>query len=184
MPAPTVLVPLADGFEEIEAITVIDILRRAGVEVTAAGVDGRTVHASRGVTVEADALLDEVADRDYDLVVLPGGAGGAKRLTEDARVQALIRRQHEAGRSLGAICAAPMALVAAGVLGGRRATSFPGFLQPGDAELSEEPVVHDRGVTTSRGPGTAMPFALALVEQLCGADKRDEVESRLQIPAA
>lgn len=179
MTAAHVLIPLAEGFEEIEAVTVIDILRRAEVEVTVAGVDARRIRASRGVVVEADALLDEVADRDYDLVVLPGGAAGAQRLKEAPRVQDLIRHQHDAGRALGAICAAPMALAAAGVLDGRRATSYPGFLQPGDAELSEDPVVHDRGVTTSRGPGTAMPFALALVEQLCGADKRVEVEERL-----
>lgn len=179
MTAAHVLIPLAEGFEEIEAVTVIDILRRAEVEVTVAGVDARRIRASRGVVVEADALLDEVADRDYDLVVLPGGAAGAQRLKEAPRVQDLIRRQHAAGRALGAICAAPMALAAAGVLDGRQATSYPGFLQPGDADLREDPVVHDRGVTTSRGPGTAMPFALALVEQLCGAEKRAEVEERL-----
>lgn len=176
---PKILVPLADGCEEIEAVTVIDILRRAELEVTVAGVTGTTVHASRGVKIQTDVLLDEVAETEFDLIVLPGGAAGAQRLRDDQRVQSLLRRQNETGRGIAAICAAPMALAAAGVLDGRRATSYPGFLQPDDAELSEDAVVEDGPIVTSRGPGTAMPFALTLVRRLCDQAKRDEVAQRL-----
>lgn len=176
---PNAIVLIADGSEETEAVTVIDILRRAEVEVTVAGVDALDVRASRGVNLRADAILAEVADRDFDLVVLPGGKAGAERLRDHPEVQALIRRQHQAGRLIGAICAAPIALAAAGVLAGRRATSYPGFLQPGDAELSEDAVVEDGNIVTSRGPATAMPFALALVARLCGEQVRDDHAARL-----
>ena len=176
---PHALVLIGDGSEETEAVTTIDVLRRSEVSVTVAGLDGLEIEASRGVRLRADACLDDVLGRDYDLVVLPGGKQGAERLRDDPRVLELLRRQHAAGRRIGAICAAPIALVAAGILQGHQATSYPGFLQHGEAELREEDVVVDGVITTSRGPATAMAFALALVEQLCGRAARDENAERL-----
>ena len=164
---------LATGFEEIEAVTVIDVLRRAGVDVVTLGLDGREVTGSHEITLQADALLADGAGQDWDVVVLPGGMPGAATLRDDARVQALVRSQHEGGGKLAAICAAPIALGKAGVLAGKTATSYPGF---GDqltgATLSEERVVldDDQRITTSRGPGTALEFALSLVEQLVDGD--------------
>jgi 4-methyl-5(b-hydroxyethyl)-thiazole monophosphate biosynthesis len=176
---PTAMVLIANGSEEIEAVTAIDVLRRAEVAVTVAGLDALDVRASRGVALRADVCLQDVADQSFDLVVLPGGKEGAERLRDDERVLALLRRQHDKGGLIGAICAAPMVLVAAGLLEGRRATSYPGFLQSGDAQLSEEAVVVDGNIITSRGPATAMAFALELVERLCGAAQRRQNADRL-----
>lgn len=181
----TVLVPLADGFEEIEAVTVIDLLRRGGIDVVVAGLEPGPVSGSHGIAVIPDATLDDALARDYDMLVLPGGMPGAANLERDERVRSVLRRLADSGRFTAAICAAPKVLAAAGLLDGRRATSFPGFLDPATTPglaLSEEPVVQDGPVITSRGPGTAMDFALALVENLAGPDTRREVESRLQRP--
>ncbi len=181
----TVLVPLAEGFEEIEAVTVVDLRRRAGIEVVVAALEAGPVTGSHGIVVQADRLLDEALERDYDMVVLPGGMPGADNLERDARVGELLRRMADSERFTAAICAAPKVLAAAGVLDNRRATSFPGFLEAASApglEVAEEPVVRDGTVVTSRGPGTAMDFALALIELLADATTRDSVESRLQRP--
>lgn len=180
-----VLVPLADGFEEIEAVTVIDILRRGGIDVITAGLEAGPVRGSHGLSLVPDATLDDALAADYEMVVLPGGLPGADNLESDERVTGLLRRLADSGRFTAAICAAPKVLAAAGLLDGRKATSFPGFLDPGSIPglvLSEAPVVEDGKVITSRGPGTAMDFALALVERLRGRDVRDTVEERLQRP--
>lgn len=175
-----VLVPLADGCEELEAVTIIDLLRRAGVEVTTAGLKPGIVKASRGVQLVPDTTLDAALEADYDMVVLPGGMPGASHLKEDARVLALLKKMAAAGKYTAAICAAPMVLAEAGVLAGRRATSYPGFLDGlADVTLRSEAVVQDGTVLTSRGPGTAMDFALALVETLAGSEKRQQVEAAL-----
>ncbi len=162
-----VAVLLAPGFEEIEAITVIDVLRRADVTTMVIGVEGLKVQGAHGITVEADELLEDVQERSWDLVVLPGGMPGSTNLRDDERVQKLLKRQDSQGGRLAAICAAPIALSAAGVLENRRATSYPGF---GDQlkclEYIDNPVVQDGSVTTSRGPGTALRFAFCLVAQL------------------
>jgi 4-methyl-5(b-hydroxyethyl)-thiazole monophosphate biosynthesis len=126
-----VLVPLADGFEEIEAVTIVDLLRRAGVEVRTASLAGREVTGSHGITVMADSGLDEVEAGDYDMIVLPGGMPGTTHLKSDSRVARLLRQFAESGRYTAAICAAPSVLAHAGLLEGRKATSFPGFLTPG-----------------------------------------------------
>ena len=176
-----VLVPLAEGFEELEAVTVIDILRRAGVEVVVASLAGSPVTGSHGIRLAADTPLAALAEQDFDMIALPGGMPGADHLKKDPRIAALIRRLHGAGRPVAAICAAPMVLAAAGVLDGRRATSFPGFLaDAGGATVVADAVVVDGGVITSRGPGTALDFSLALVEALAGPAARLETESRLQ----
>jgi 4-methyl-5(b-hydroxyethyl)-thiazole monophosphate biosynthesis len=171
-----VAVLLADGFEEIEAITIVDVLRRADVQVRTLALKNKTVQGAHGIAVEADALFDQEHSKEWDLVVLPGGQPGANTLRDDPRVASLIERQLGQSRKVAAICAAPIALGAHGMLKGRRATCYPGFEdQLRDAKLTLEPVVVDNDITTSRGPGTAMNFALNLVEQLKGKTKADSV---------
>lgn len=182
---PRVLVPLAEGFEEIEAVTVVDLLRRAGIDVRTASLGDARVTGSHGIPVEADISIDAADAADYDMIVLPGGMPGAENLRQDARITTLLRRFAVAGRYTAAICAAPGVLAAAGLLDNRRATSFPGFLAPDSAPgitLSDAPVVVDGRVVTSRGPGTATEFSLALIELLCGRQSADAVASRLQRP--
>lgn len=178
----TVLVPLAQGCEELEAVTIIDLLRRAGINVVTAGLDGNPVRASRGVMLVPDTELDTALERNYDMVVLPGGAEGANNLKNDTRINELLKAMADSGRFTAAICAAPKVLAASGVLDGRQATCYPGHIDrdnPQQIRLSDDPVVVDGKVITSRGPGTAMDFALTLIETLAGKAKRDEVEAGL-----
>jgi len=183
---PRVLVPLAQGFEEIEAVTIVDLLRRAGIEVRTASLGDARVTGSHGIAVEADISIDAADVADYDMIVLPGGMPGAEHLGRDPRVITLLRQFADAGRYTAAICAAPGVLAQAGLLDNRRATSFPGFLTPDTApgiSLSDAPVVVDGKVVTSRGPGTATEFSLALIKLLCGSQAADAVGSRLQRPS-
>jgi 4-methyl-5(b-hydroxyethyl)-thiazole monophosphate biosynthesis len=171
------LVPLAEGFEELEAVTIIDVLRRAGVEVTVAALGTSPVQGSHAIRVEADTTLDAVQEETFDAVVLPGGPA-AKRLRDDERVKAVLRRAAGEGRLVAAVCAAPIALEAAGVLSGKRATVYPGNALP-SAEQVEERVVVDGRVVTSRGPGTALEFALTVVSELVGAAKARELKTAM-----
>ncbi|MCH8158132.1 MAG: DJ-1/PfpI family protein, partial [Nitrospinae bacterium] len=167
-----VLVPLAPGFEEIETITVVDILRRSGARVTVAGTREGVIEGSRGVKVVPDTLLDEAKADDFDLIVLPGGQPGTDNLKEDPRIKKLLVDMNESGKTLAAICAAPIVLEAAGVLKDRKRTSHPSVKEGLTGELySEDRVVVDGNIVTSRGPGTAMEFALKLVELLFGKDR-------------
>ncbi len=178
-----VLIPLAEGFEELEAITQIDLLRRAGVEVVTAGLVPGPVKASRGTLIVPETEMDKVLRQDFDMVILPGGLPGAQHLDADPRIHDLLRRHHAAQRYTAAICAAPKVLANAGLLDGRSATWYPGTLSEMDypqIRPSLAPVVVDGKVVTSRGPGTAMDFALTLIELLVGEDRRREVEAQLQ----
>ena len=180
--APQVLIPLAQGCEELEAITIIDLLRRAGIEVTSAGLDTRSVTASRGVTLIPDTDLESALKSDYDMIVLPGGLPGADYLNDDKRIISVLKKIANDDKYTTAICAAPKVLATAGVLAGKTVTSYPGTLDSlglSDTTLSDEAVVRDGKVITSRGPGTAMDFALELIEVLSGKDKRNEVETAL-----
>lgn len=179
----SVLVPLAEGCEELEAITVVDLLRRAGIGVVTASLDRRQVRASRGSVLVADVTLDDAVKQKYDMIVLPGGLPGADHLDQDPRIRGLLKEISETGGYTAAICAAPKVLASAGLLEGKRATSFPGILDAIEGiNYSEEAVVQDGKLITSRGPGTAMDFALTLIENLAGKEKRDEVEAGLQRP--
>ena len=180
-----VLVPLAQGCEELEAVTIIDLLRRAGIEVVSAGLDDHPIAASRGVRLIPDTTLDEAIEQDFDMIALPGGMPGATHLKNDPRIIALLQKMGRAGKYTCAICAAPIALAQAGLLAGKAATSYPGFIDKmnlPDVAYRNDPVVKDGKVITSRGPGTAMDFALELIEVLAGKAKRDEVEAGLQRP--
>jgi len=180
---PVVLVPLAQGCEELEAITITDLLTRAGIKVVTAGLDKNIVTASRGMKLVPDNRLDDVLDVDFDMIVLPGGLPGADHLNSDPRIQTLVKKLAINNKYTAAICAAPRVLATAGLLEDKRATSFPGALDQfpvKNLSYEEAAVVVDGKVITSRGPGTAMDFSLTLIELLCGRDKRDEVEAQLQ----
>jgi 4-methyl-5(b-hydroxyethyl)-thiazole monophosphate biosynthesis len=173
------LVPLAAGFEEIEAVTIIDVLRRGGIEVLVAGLDGAgPVEGAHGITVQAPLALDTQRSAAFDLIVLPGGEPGTTHLAASAGLAAMLKAQAHAGRLLAAICAAPRVLAAQGLLDDRAATSFPGVetqVRSGGAVYSTARVVRDGNIITSRGPGTALEFALALVDALQGAEQAQEV---------
>lgn len=177
------VVVLADGFEEIEAVTPIDVLRRAGVEVITASLDGTRVIGSHGIALEADTTLAD-APEAVDLVILPGGMPGADNLGKSEAVRRLVERTHAAGKRVAAICAAPaMALGRTSVLAGRRATCYPGFEKhlPAGVTHVDERVVVDGHVVTSRGPGTALEFSLALVEQLVSKEKADQLRAGMLV---
>ncbi len=172
---------LANGFEEIEAATPIDVLRRAGVEVTVVGVGGLHIRGAHDLTYTADLLIDEVND-DFDLVVLPGGMPGARNLGDSKEARALTLKTLKAGKLVGAICAAPVFTLGAwGILNHRRATCYPSMEEmfPSTTKFKMEPVVVDDGVTTSRGPGTALEFSLSLVGQLVGLEEARKVADAL-----
>lgn len=173
------LVLLAQGSEELEAVTVIDLLRRAGIEVVTAGLASGPIRASRGVVLISDTTLDQVLAQAFDLVVLPGGQPGTNHLDADERVHALVKRTAEQGRYVAAICAAPKVLANAGLLQGKRATAYPGSLEGVGMASTGQAIEVDGHVITSRGPGTAMDFSLTLIELLSGAAKRAEVEAGL-----
>ena len=179
---PKVLIPLAQGCEELEAVTLIDILRRAKITVVVAGLDDKPVEASRGTMLLPDTTLDDALTEEFDMVVLPGGGPGTEVLAKDNRIAVLIKKMADAGKFVGAICAAPKVLAQAGLLNGKRATSYPGTLDNKtypDIQLSDEAIVDEGLIITSRGPGTALDFALALVEKLTNAETRKTVEDGL-----
>lgn len=174
------LVLFAEGSEELEAITIVNILRRGGINVTLAGLQGGPLRGSRGTQVLPDTTLDEAMKHEFDLLALPGGQPGANHLKTDPRVIALAQRMAQQSKYVTAICAAPSVLAAAGLLDGRRATGFPGALETfPHVHRQAAAVVEDGKLITSRGPGTAMDFALLLLERLAGKARRDEVEKGL-----
>ena len=176
---PNVLVVLAEGFEEIEAITPIDVLRRAGVEVTTAAlVDGLHVSGRSGITLHADTTVSSVETRLFDALFLPGGPG-VKHLRADPSVRGILARHVAADRWIAAICAAPTVLHDAGLLEGRRYTAHPSVANELPGILATERVVMDRKLITSRGAGTALDLALHLVDQLVSPEKSAEVAASI-----
>jgi 4-methyl-5(b-hydroxyethyl)-thiazole monophosphate biosynthesis len=181
----SVLVPLLEGFEEIEAVTIIDVLRRADVPVIVAGDKAGPVRGSHGISVLAEKALAEVDAGELAMIALPGGMPGAAHLSKNAVVQRLIRDLRDRDRYTAAVCAAPMALGAAGVLEGKRATCYPGFEDRlTGAAAVEDRVVVDGKVVTSRGPGTALEFALTLVGILAGRKKEAALEQGMLVERA
>ncbi len=179
-----VLIPLAPGFEEIEAVTVIDVLRRAGVEVATAGTQTGPIEGSRGIWVTADKLLDDVRAEEFDMVVLPGGAKGVENLRKHPRLIPILGEFFANQKPVGAICAAPSLLASAGLLRGKQMTCHPSVKEQVAAAgiYSEQRVVTDGSIITSRGPGTAMEFALKLVEILAGPEKVSELKQAMGVP--
>lgn len=176
-----VVVPMATGFEEIEALTIIDVLRRGGVavDVVALGSERRVV-GSKGVAVEADLLWEQVAGNSYAGVVLPGGGVGTENLMADERVLEMVREfSADEDKIVAAICAAPMVLAKAGVLEGVRATCYPSCAEVLGASYDEAPVIADGNIITSQGPATAMLFALVVLQHLAGYETAQRVADGL-----
>ena len=179
----TALIPIADGSEEIEAVTIIDVLRRAGVEVTVAAVNsGKSlqIRGAHGLEITADCSLDNCTDKPWDLIAVPGGIPGAEHLAESGALDTILRAQTAEGKLYAAICASPaLVLGSKGLLEHKIVTGHPMFQQNLQAkELNAESrVVVDGNCITSQGPGTSLDFALELVEQLCGLVKREEVSA-------
>jgi 4-methyl-5(b-hydroxyethyl)-thiazole monophosphate biosynthesis len=181
-----VYVLLAEGFEEVEALTPVDILRRAGLPVQTVGITGKTVTGSRGVPVVADVLPEQVQPEQTDLLILPGGLRGTENLRDDPFTGKLIDYCLDNDRYLAAICAAPsIVLGGRGVLRGKKAICYPG-MEDGmtGATVVKQAVVQDGKIFTSRGAGTAMDFAFALCAALCGKDKAREIARSIVLPNA
>jgi len=170
------VVLLAPGFEELEAVTIVDVLRRAGISVLLAGIVGGPIAGGHGIKVTPDISIDDV--KAYDVLILPGGNPGYLNLERDQRVLKLIRDAYDAGKYVGAICAAPHVLGKAGIMEGATATCYPGIEIAG-AKRVEEPVVRHGTIITSQGPGTAIDFSLDLVEVLTSKENAREVRKAL-----
>lgn len=181
-PAPRVLCLLIEGFEEIETVAPVDLLRRAGARVTLASVRGeRWVTGRCQVVIKADAPLAEIAAADFDLLLIPGGPGVAA-LRSDGQAARLARDFHERGLPVAAICAAPTVLADAGLLSGRRYTAHGSVKSELPAIVEEAPVVEDGTVITSRGAGTSIEFGLALVKRLFGEEKARAISQSIGGP--
>ncbi|PIE58130.1 MAG: DJ-1 family protein [Desulfobulbus propionicus] len=172
-----VLVPLADGTEMIEALSVVDVFRRAGIEVDTASVNELVITSSHGVKIEADKLIGDCLDTEYDLVVIPGGIPGAENMRESADLVHILKKQKQAHKMYGAICAAPaVVLEQIGLLEGKTATCHPLFVADLDSNrFSEDKVVVDGLCVTSRGAGTAVDFALTLLGLVAGEETKQNV---------
>lgn len=178
----SIAVVLAPGFEEIEALAVVDVLRRAELPVTIAALGTLAVEGAHGISVGADCLLEELAQESVSAVVLPGGMPGAVNLAESDRVGRLVRAVWERGELVAAICAAPIALAAAGILDGRAVTCYPGFEgNLGAANYTGSRVEEDGMLVTACGPGAAIEFALRLVTKLASAEQAQALAAAMQV---
>jgi 4-methyl-5(b-hydroxyethyl)-thiazole monophosphate biosynthesis len=175
------LVFLASGFEEIETVTIVDVLRRAGVDVTVAGLTPNVTEGKHGVKVVPDNSIDDVKVEDFDAVVVPGGNPGYKNLRKDPRVIAMVKKAFNSNKLVAAICAGPTVLSDAGILEGKACTIYPGMdqeLEAGGGKPKHDIVVVDGNIITSRGPATALPFALKLAEKLAGKQVAEAVSKK------
>lgn len=179
------IVILAEGFEEIEAVTCIDLLRRGGIEVVAAALDDIKVKGARGITLLSDTTLDKITS-GFDACILPGGMPGTKRLAASEKVSLLIKKMHRERKIIAAICAAPaLVLAPAGILENKTATCFPGMednFTVGTA-YKDADVVTDENIITSQGPATAMAFAIKIVEKLAGKETSEKVRLSILMDA-
>jgi len=180
---PRVLVPLAEGFEEIEALAIVDVLRRAEIEVVVAALQPGAVTSVRKISVLPDTTIDTISSDGFDMIILPGGQPGTDNLNNDPRIHRLLADFQATGKLTGAICAAPMILAAAGLLSGKRATSYPAYSNRLDgAVYDDRTVVTDGNIITSQGPGTAISFALAIVSRLTGKRNAEEIAKAMIVP--
>lgn len=180
-----VLVPLAEGCEDLEAVTITDLLVRAGAEVVRAGLNEDPVTGGRGTKMIPDTTLEAVKNEVFDLIAIPGGRPGADHLAENEVMRDIVTNHMEAGRWLGAICAGPRVLAAAGLLHERIVTCFPGALDglvSADTKVTENSIEIDDRLITAKGPGVAMDFTLTLIEKIFSEDQRQAVEAPLQRP--
>ncbi len=179
---PRVAVILADGFEEVEAVAVIDVLRRAEIDTVIAGLHDGNVTSARKLRVIPDTVIDTVLADDFDMIILPGGQPGSDNLNSDTRVKELVRQFSLKGKVTAAICAAPYVLANAGVLAGKHVTSYPTYKDRlGGGVYEDNPVVIDGNVLTSRGAGTALAFGIAIVEKLVGLEKAMRIRDDMLI---
>ena len=175
-----VAVILADGFEEIEALTSVDVLRRAGALASIASLKDAQIRGAHNINVKADVTLREVEELGYDAIVLPGGLPGAENLANDAKLREILQEFDKEGKLICAICAAPMLLGKLGLLKGRKATCYPGFEQYLEgAECTGAPVERDGNIITGKGPGAAMEFALTVVDMMLGKEKVQELKEAM-----
>ncbi len=175
---------LAEGFEEVEALMTVDILRRAGIDMQMVSITGqKQVEGSHKIKIEADKLYEEIDPGEADMLVLPGGMPGTKNLAAHESLCSWLKAFHQAGKGLAAICAAPSVLGANGILEGKQAVCYPGFEKElTGAKILEAPVVRDKNVITARGLGTAVEFGLAIVEMLVSREKAKEIKEQIQYP--
>ncbi len=176
-----VFIFFADGFEEVEGLTAVDLLRRAGINIKTVSISkDRTVTGSHGIPITADGLFEDWNFREADGLLLPGGMPGTKNLGQHSGLAALLKEKFEEGRLIGAICAAPSILGGLGILKGLKATCYPGFEQMlSGAEAVEDDVAEDKNVITSRGAGTAIAFSLAVIKWLDGEEKADSIKESI-----
>ncbi|MFA6740619.1 MAG: DJ-1 family glyoxalase III [Arcobacteraceae bacterium] len=177
-----ILIPISNGFEEIEAISIIDICRRANIKVTIAGVEDLEMIGAHGIKIISDKKIENISSDDFDMIVLPGGLPNAFTLAENSKVQSLLKEFKDKNKKIAAICAAPYALHKAGVLN-KSYTCYPSFEKKikDDGYLCNEDIVIDNNVITSRGPATAMIFALEIVKILCDEKIYIEVKDGLLV---
>lgn len=175
-----VLLFVADGFEEIEALTVVDVLRRANIKCDMCSIDNIYVTGAHGIEVKCDKIIDEINRNDYGAVVLPGGMPGAKNLKENKEVLDIVEDFYKNNKIVSAICAAPIVLNEAGICAGNKITSYPSFKDElKDCNYIEDIVVEDKNIVTSRGPATALYFGLKLVEKLGEQEKADKLKEEM-----
>jgi len=175
------LVFLATGFEEIETVTIVDVLRRAGIDVTVAGLTFNVIEGAHEIKMVPDKSIDDVKVENFDAVVVPGGSPGYKNLREDPRVIDIVKEAFKSDKIVAAICAAPAVLSDAGILNGKFCTIYPGMeneLEIGGGKPKQANVVVDGNIITSRGPATALPFALKIAEKLVGKQITDAVREK------
>lgn len=179
----TVLVPIANNVEDIETVTIIDVLRRAGAKVTVASIHEKQITASKGVNIVSDCLLDECLEQEFDLIALPGGMPGAEHFRDSTDLVDLLKKQKKADRLYAAICASPaLVFQKHGLLEGKKATCYPFFHNELEDQSSiSSRVLVDGNCITSKGPGTAMEFSLKLVELLFGSKKASQVAESMLV---
>lgn len=180
---PKILMPLANGFEEIEALAVVDILRRAEIDVVLAGITSGIITSARNLAVTPDTTLDTITSDDFDMIILPGGQPGTDNLNAEPLLHEIIKKFNESGKFIAAICAAPIILAADGLLDGKRATSYPAYSNKlGNCFYDELPIVVDGTIITSQGPGTAIAFALEIVKILVSDQISKTIAEAMLIP--